>query len=280
LEEIMNLGIAVITVSMLLGADDSSPSPSTQANADSKESARRVLELAQKYDFYAEPECKTKLALEAKPLLTYSNPVRGDVYGNVFVWTLQGRPEVIGAIFDFRSESKLDSELHMLSHRGAVGCREGEKFWSPDQPGAKFAALPAAPVPAESAAARLRQMRDLAKKFTVERDHPEQGKGEVRLLSQPIYRYSSKEAGILDGAIFAFVEGTDPEAYLLLEATAAGKPQWQFAFARMNIVEFRALYGGKEVWKVPAVNWDVVFDKQEPYAIIRESPRRGLKRSP
>jgi len=27
------------------------------------------------------------------------------------------------------------------------------------------------------------------------------------------------------------------------------------------------------------VSWDEVFDRQEPYAIIREQPRRGLVRS-
>ena len=42
-----------------------------------------------------------------------------------------------------------------------------------------------------------------------------------------------------------FVDGTtDPEAYLLLEASGADRKTWQFAFARMNLVEFRAEYRG------------------------------------
>jgi hypothetical protein len=28
------------------------------------------------------------------------------------------------------------------------------------------------------------------------------------------------------------------------------------------------------------VSWDAVFDRQEPYAIVRENPRRGLVRTP
>jgi hypothetical protein len=47
----------------------------------------------------------------------------------------------------------------------------------------------------------------------------------------------------------------------------------------MNIVEFRGKFLGKEVWHVDAVDWDTVFDRQEPYAIVRESPQRGLVRT-
>jgi len=269
----MSAGTLFLSLALILGAD---PPASEESRA--ADSARRVLELAKQYEFFAEPECQTKLEL-SKPLLVYSNPVRGDVHGNVFVWTLAGRPEVIGAFFDFRSEDKLDSELHLLSRAGTVSRREGKVFWSPEQAGTTFQPLADSPPPATTAEGRLRQMRDLARQFSVERDHPEQGKGAVRLLTQPIYRYSSEAAKVLDGAIFAFVEGTDPEAYLLLEATAGEKSAWRFAFARMNIVAFDGLRDGKSVWHVEPVSWDSVFDKHEPYAIIREHPRRGLIRT-
>ena len=74
-------------------------------------------------------------------------------------------------------------------------------------------------------------------------------------------------------------EGTDPEAYLLIEAREGDDPHWEFAFARMNIVKFTGAYKGEVVWEVEEVSWDEVFDRQEPYAIIREQPRRGLVRS-
>jgi hypothetical protein len=122
-------------------------------------------------------------------------------------------------------------------------------------------------------------MSELARRFTVERNHPEQMTGEMRLLPQPIYRYACPPARIVEGGLFVFVEATDPEAYLLLEATEGVDPHWQFALARMNIVEFRGRYQGEEVWHVDAVDWDTVFDRQEPYAIVRESPQRGLVRT-
>jgi hypothetical protein len=271
----------LLTAALLVarGAEPEKPSSADTVVRDKdKESVERVLALAKKYEFFGDARQKTRFVLRAKPVLTYANPIRGEVYGNVFVWTYDGRPEVIGAIFDFRNEDKFDSELHTLARDAVSGWREGRQFWSPERAGARFATLPDGPEPAISAAARLRQMRDLAKQFIVERDHPEQGKGEMRLLTQPLYRYESPQAKVLDGALFVFAEGTDPEAFLLLEA-AADRSVWQFAFVRMNIVEFRGKYGGKEVWRVEPVSWDTVFDKQEPYAIVREKPSRGLVRS-
>ncbi len=266
----------VILLALVFAVDDLEQKDDPAAT---RESAQRVLDLARQYEFFADSDRRTKFELQPKPLLAYSNPVRGDVHGNVFVWTRNGRPEVVGAIFDFRSENKLDSEMHTLATAGVVGRREGREFWNPAKPGVRFQAVPHAQPPAATAATRFRQMRELVNDFTVEREHPEQGKGAMRLLPQPIYRYSSSKAEIVDGAMFVFVEGTDPEAYLLLEARAGGKPEWQFAFARMNIVPFTGLYRGETVWNVGDVSWDEVFDKQEPYAIIREVPRRGLVRS-
>jgi hypothetical protein len=268
------LNLAVVAA---LAAPDSPP-PNEDAAA-TQESARRVLELARQYEFFADRERKTKFELQPKPLLTYSNPVRGDVHGSVFVWTRNARPEVVGAFFDFRSEGKLDSELHVLATAGIAGWRDGREFWNTMKVGAKFQPVPRVAPPAATPAARLRQMRELAGDVTVERDHPEQGKGFMRLLPQPIYRYASPEVNVADGALFVFVEGTDPETYLLIEARQGNDPHWEFAFARMNIVKFTGAYKGEVVWEVEEVSWDEVFDRQEPYAIIREQPRRGLVRS-
>ena len=61
---------------------------------------------------------------------------------------------------------------------------------------------------------------------------------ELRLLTQPLYRYEHKEGQVLDGALFAFAEGTDPELLLLVEARQRkDQPaEWQYAPARMNMV--------------------------------------------
>ena len=251
------------------------------AEDNDRESAGRVAELARRYEFFADADRKSKFDRHPMPLLKYTNPVRGQVYGEVFVWTDRGRPEVIGAVFDYRSEGTRYTELHTLARPGVVGCRDGKEFLRPKDAGVTFRAVPGAPAPAGTARERLLQMRELSRAFSVEREHPEHGKEEMRLMAHPIFRYDSPKAGPLDGAIFAFVDSTtDPQAYLLLEPSGADRPVWQFAFARMNIVEFRARYKGELVWQVKGVDWATVYERHEPYAIVHEKTGRGLVRTP
>ena len=80
---------------------------------------------------------------------------------------------------------------------------------------------------------------------------------ELRLLPQQLYRYDIQAAEkthpeLRDGAVFAFVQGTDPEMLLLLEAVAEDErpPSWQYAFARATSGGLEAQLDGKLVWKV------------------------------
>ena len=173
------------------------PAPAaTEPEGERQASARRIQQLAERYDFYAEPERLTKLKL-SQPLLAYSNPVRGDVQGNVFAWTLDGQPQVIGAIFDFRSESKLDTELHLLSSPATVCSRDGKVFWSPERAGTTFQPLAGSPPPAKAAEGRLRSMvatwpGSSASWTAIIRN---KAGAKFALLPQPIYRYAAESAG-------------------------------------------------------------------------------------
>src|SRR5262249_37749952 len=75
---------------------------------------------------------------------------------------------------------------------------------------------------------------------------------QLRLLPQPLLRYEPGVKDIVDGALFAFSLGTDPEAILVLEAHQAGvKTEWEYAFARFHFIDIKAAYKGREVWHVP-----------------------------
>src|SRR5262245_25223675 len=41
------------------------------------------------------------LRLRPESVLSYVNPVVGGVYGDVFIWTAEGRPEVVAGIYRF-----------------------------------------------------------------------------------------------------------------------------------------------------------------------------------
>src|SRR6267154_139980 len=64
--------------------------------------------------------------LKAEPILRWSNPVAGSLYGDVFVWTAQGRPAVIGSFHKWYSPHKhRANEFLSLSGDSIVGEREG-----------------------------------------------------------------------------------------------------------------------------------------------------------
>ena len=43
-------------------------------------------------------------------------------------------------------------------------------------------------------------------------------------MPQPLLRYAAPDSGVIDGAVFAFAEATDPEALLILEARRGSIP--------------------------------------------------------
>jgi hypothetical protein len=74
---------------------------------------------------------------------------------------------------------------------------------------------------------------------------------ECRLLPQPIDRYRGAEAGALDGAVFAFANGTNPELGLILECT---EQAWSYGACRLSSAALVAALDGKEFFTAEAVN--------------------------
>ncbi|QDV45738.1 hypothetical protein Enr13x_56170 [Stieleria neptunia] len=216
------------------------------------------------YEMIRQGDSPEVLQLVPSPILTFTNPVRvRDTHGAAFVWTSDGRPEVVGAIWsvispDDSTKRRLSHEFHSLSlapirsdHEPRQSRRGPVPDWISSQPGVDPKKVPDAPPPARTANLRLTQMRHLARGF--EATIPPglgDGQGSLRLLAQPIYRYHSDRHGIIDGAVFAFVMGTDPELILLIEAAeSAGTHQWRFAAAQLSNLPLLLDYKGSRVWE-------------------------------
>lgn len=202
----------------------------------------------------------TPLKRTEKPSLRWSNPQVGRVYGDVFFFLNDGRPEAATCIYRFFSPyQSLNGELVSLSDGPLTLKRESKTVWSPET-GVTFQAVPEAMAPADDKASRLRQMRTLARGFeailTDTRNEVTGAPQTLRLLSQPVFRFEDSQTRKTDGAVFTFVVSTDPEAFLVLESRpdSGGKPCWEFALARMNRDAISIRYGGKEVWSVPHIN--------------------------
>jgi hypothetical protein len=147
--------------------------------------------------------------------------------------------------------------LTALTGTKLVAKRDDKLMWQPKDEW-KWFPVPGAAAPATSAAQRLIQMRSMAGEFTVEvldtRNLPKGEDQTPRLLPKPLYRYDSERTKSLDGGLYAFVIGTDPELMLLLECdTAAEKPEWRFGVGRMNRDVIRLKRKGETVWEVAAL---------------------------
>ena len=226
-------------------------------------------------------EGQRPLTLESGPILKTSSPVLGQLHGGVFLWTDRGRPEVIAHIYKWYSPHKyLGVAFHSLGREPPSAERAGELAWSPDRGGVELKPVPDAPPPADSAPARLRQMRALAEEFSANHTYPGGITRELRLLTKPLYRYANPQGDILDGVLFAFALGTDPEVFLILEAhrDERGRPGWQYGLSRDTVVAARAAHKGREVWSVPLIPLgpgSKFYDPREPYMEMVFDPGQG-----
>ena len=109
--------------------------------------------------------------------------------------------------------------------------------------------MPDAPTPADDEAGRLRQMRDLARRFSA-REFWDGRTYALRLLPHPIDRYADPASGLVDGTIFTFANGTNPELLLLIEARrhGDGPAKWSYAAARFARSELFLKLGPRCSW--------------------------------
>ncbi len=207
---------------------------------------------AAKCAFCAACEQAQPLDLVEKPVMTWAND--DDWSGEVFVWTQAGQPAVIGSILSGplgAANRNVFHEFHLLAEKPlAAADLHTRRRWQPEE-GLARTALDRAPRPAANAAGRLTQMRQLAREFTAHMEAS--GAWELRLLTQPLFRYGDGKADVIDGALFAYVwtKGTDPEVILLLEChkSDAGLA-WRYAPVRFSNRSVWLRHDDTEVWRV------------------------------
>ncbi|HET6881847.1 MAG TPA: hypothetical protein VFI31_16905 [Pirellulales bacterium] len=223
-----------------------------------------------------DPERQFKLQLP--PVFRWTQPVRGGDDGALFVWLDRGRVAAVGTIFAWPQADErrvMQHEFHSFATTPIKAVWRGRTVWSPAK-GVHRTPVPEAPEPAASAAQRLRQIKTIAAGFNGNSVDNEDGRWELRLLSNPLYRYALEEQHeVLDGALFTLTQGTDPEVLLLIEATHVGDGyQWQYCCGRFSDYRLTVRYVEKEVWSVGPCGQST---PNEPYtwhvAEIRAKPR-------
>ncbi len=245
--------LAAITIALPAAAQD-------QPQAGQPKSFREWMDAAiDQVEVFADAQAKTP----AKPLvaLRWANNARGSEDGLTLLYIFEGRPLATACLFPW--EKKLIHDCEALSRLESTGRGKivahyaGNVVWHPQTSGVVFASIPDAPAPESTPAARLRQMKSLAEQFQSSMlgwKADSTDREELRLLPRPLYRYEPRDDpaakhAVIDGAVFAFVMGTDPESLLLIEAVREGdKSRWEYGFARRTSGELEGRHQGNVVW--------------------------------
>ncbi len=207
--------------------------------------------------------------LQEAPLFRWQNPISG-ADGAIFVWTSSGRPTLL-------CKTHVNDKNHMyvrsftsLSREPFVLTGDSPARWNSPQAGITPMRVGDVPAPAATENARLVQMRAIARRYELQSVWGEQesGEWELRLLPTPMMRYTSPEAGGIDGAIFGFAQGTNPEAVVLVEAVRGKEGnEWQSAPARLSGYAIRGSFDGAKILDTPRVN---VTRDNETYRYVAE----------
>ncbi|MCO8123593.1 hypothetical protein NHH03_17745 [Stieleria sp. TO1_6] len=224
----------------------------------SAERLKTMLTQSRVYDVKTTGQSERHLTLDDRPLMRFNNPVSGVPDGIIAMWKDGPRPAVVAQVFQLANGTWLHEAQSLapapLSMRNT---KTGDIPWQPTAESLRWKSIKDVVVDSRSAASRLRQMRRIASEFSAV-DHFQVRSGDtarspykLRLLPQPVYRYSDPEKDVVDGAMFAFVHGTDPEMFLVLEATEQnGQTSWRYSIAPMTCWAIDVHYNDQPVWNI------------------------------
>jgi hypothetical protein len=263
--------LAVLIMELPTKADDL---PSRGA-AERNQKIQRLMEESVEW-YKLLPKTNARTPLKPQVVMSWRNAARGEQAKDFLVlWVDKGRPAAAASVFPW--DGKLCHEFGLLSRETGLEVRNGEEVvWVPRTAGVAFRDIPDAPEPADSAGMRLRQIKSLAERVSatlIGWKTDGAGPEELRLLPRPLYRYEIEDSESshddpYDGALLAFVQGTDPELLLLLEAVVIDKrPRWQYAFSRSTSGGLEVRLGKQVVWTVEELA--DTESRTQPHIVLR-----------
>lgn len=199
-----------------------------------------------------EPPAMAKLA--PNPVLRYNDSTRRLDESTMWLWTERNRPVAFLAVEFYPKQNNAPAWLfELVSLADArIGASRSDKWkWEAQEPGVVRSSVPGGMVPSDKPPLRLVQARKILQRFTAHEKAAVGGRIELRPLPTPLYRYADEETGVIDGAIFAFANGTNPEVLLILEAHRGSEVKaahWNYGFAQMTGAEVYASLDEKEIW--------------------------------
>lgn len=200
--------------------------------------------------------------LVTKPIFRYSDELREIDDAGIWLWTLGHRPVAALKVESYKTGRFPIPWLYCFASLAPERVRaewDAAPAFVSRGPGLKWQTLGDQPL--DTRAARLLQMREIARRFSAETVKDAEGKqrSQMRMLPQPLFRY--EEGGkALDGALFGFTgTGTNPDLLLILDLPI--KENWRFGIAGMTAEGLRMRLKDAVVFESPfTVDQGNVFD--------------------
>jgi hypothetical protein len=233
------------------------PARADEGDAERAKHLERMRGVAASIRLLADAERADSAAkISPEPVLRYSDSTRQTLESTLWLWSSGGRPAAILAV-EYYPQGPQGArwlyEIASLSTERIAAERDGAFRFVAKEPGLKLQTLEDAHQPHVKEARRLAQMKELRGRFTAYETATQNGRIELRPLVTPLARYADAKRQIVDGAIFAFASGTNPEVLLILEAHQRNDDDtaWQFGLIHMTGEAVAAQLDGKEVWSRP-----------------------------
>lgn len=209
----------------------------------------RSCQIARLFEFADGGDEKAQQAED--PVLNYSDPARMLSHATCWLWTSEGR--AIGALaieFNPSGEGQGHWTFEGVTLRSGDSVLQlGESQWPLNLPPGSALSLTGVGEPARDRPARLTQLKLLARRFSAVSLSQEEGRNSLRLLPRPVYRYPDDASGVVDGAVFAFTYGTNPEVLLAIEAVERDdRIEWSYRLAPLTAGRLSISLGDEEVW--------------------------------
>jgi hypothetical protein len=217
--------------------------------------------------------------LRKSTILNLWNPtVAENRLGQVFLWTADGKPILVGTIMTGNGLGKRDAvniiyEFHSLDSQ-PIQVKKDRVLLDCPSPGVEWHRLETKDAPSQNRARRLIEMRNIAKSFQVVGSTAENPNRNLELLPSPIYRFEEPNSSATDGAIFAWVKATDPNVFILIEAR---DKDWWVAFARSTIITLNINRDNKLFFKFDPIPRDSERLSGRPFYIDWIGERRSSR---
>lgn len=244
-----------------LGAAESKPIPTAPATSKDDPRAQLLASMRQRSDgmkVVAVSGADRNVAKRlAEPLFRYGDQQRKILDATIWGWGAKGRPIALCKIERYEERSGESPWLYCLASLSTEVIDiewAGGRRWASTRPGLSLRPLPDGPTPADAPALRLRQLKEISRRFAATSfDTPVRTQQELRLLVRPIVRYANAEAGMIDGAIFGLTDnGTNPAALLVVELQKSKSGSaWSYGVAGMTQAGLSLRLDGSEVWSKP-----------------------------